>query len=239
MSTLIISRHPFLNFNILATLNLSVRNVHKSYRFGNAKPLHILKGIHIDLPEQGVVSIQGQSGCGKSTLLHLLAGLDRPDSGSISWDNEKISSWNKSRLATWRNASVGFIFQAYHLLPELTALENVALPAALGRRSSEKAHALLEQVGLWNRFHHTPRELSGGEQQRVAVARALMNDPPLLFADEPTGNLDTASATGVIDLLLDLVARKKKCLIIVTHDERIASLAETKFKLSEGILKVV
>ncbi len=156
----------------------------------------------------------------------------------MRWQGESIYAWSRNKLAAWRNLSVGFVFQAYHLFTELTALENVDFPARLARRS-DPAHAahLLDQVGLGSRLHHRPAELSGGEQQRVAIARALRNDPALLLADEPTGNLDTATGREIIDLLLRLHAERGNTLIIVTHDDRIAGLGQRTYRLEEGVLR--
>lgn len=215
---------------------LKLENVKKSYFMG--KEIRVLKGISWEFLEGGFTSICGPSGSGKSTLLHVMGGLDQPNHGKVFWGNEKISTWPAGKLARWRNETVGFIFQAYHLLSELDALENVLLPAALGRKDAEEhARELLRQVGLRDRMHHRPAELSGGEQQRVAIARALVNDPSLILADEPTGNLDKATSAGVIDVLLGLIEQKKKSLIMVTHDADIAAKASLQLRLNEGILE--
>jgi lipoprotein-releasing system ATP-binding protein len=208
----------------------------KTFRLGRTD-LPILKGLDTAFPRQGLSTIQGASGSGKSTLLQILGGLERPDAGEVRWEGESIYSWSRGQLAAWRNLSVGFVFQAYHLFPELSALENVDFPARLARKSNpgESAH-LLERVGLGARLHHRPAELSGGEQQRVAIARALRNNPALILADEPTGNLDVASGHEVIDLLLRLHAEQGNCLIIVTHDDGIAALGERTYRLQDGIL---
>jgi len=155
----------------------------------------------------------------------------------VRWEGESIYGWSRAKLAAWRNLSVGFVFQAYHLFPELSALENVEFPARLARRSDPAQGAeLLDQVGLGSRLHHRPSELSGGEQQRVAIARALRNNPALLLADEPTGNLDAATGHEIIDLLLRLHQERGNCLIIVTHDDRIAALGQRTYRLEEGRL---
>jgi predicted ABC-type transport system involved in lysophospholipase L1 biosynthesis ATPase subunit len=215
---------------------LACAAVHKTFRLGSSE-LPILRGLDLAFPASGLSTIQGASGSGKSTLLQILGGLDRPDAGEVRWRGESIYGWSRGRLAAWRNLTVGFVFQAYHLFPELSALENVEFPARLARRS-DPAHAahLLEQVGLGARLHHRPAELSGGEQQRVAIARALRNDPALLLADEPTGNLDVATGREIIDLLLRLRAERGACLIIVTHDDRVAALGEQRFRLEDGVL---
>lgn len=225
-------------------MSLRVDHLHKSYRMGHAPLLHILRGVNYTFQSSTTFAICGASGCGKSTLLHLLGGLDRPDRGQIFWKDEPISNYSSSKLAEWRNRTVGLIFQSYHLLPELSALENVLLPAALGRTRTSNLHSshvsraekLLEEVGLKKRMHHRPNELSGGEQQRVTIARALMNDPPLLLADEPTGNLDPKTADKVADLIFELAENQKKCLIVVTHDKQLAERASIQLELADGIL---
>ncbi|MFZ5806677.1 MAG: ABC transporter ATP-binding protein [Verrucomicrobiota bacterium] len=215
---------------------LRLEKIKKSYFMG--QEIRVLRGVSMEFSEKGFTAIRGPSGSGKSTLLHLMGGLDHPTAGEIFWRGEKISEWSNAKRAAWRNASVGFIFQSYHLLPELSALENVLLPAALARKSCEKeAKALLDQVGLKKRAHHRPSELSGGEQQRVAIARALVNNPAMILADEPTGNLDGATAQGIMDLLLDLIEQRKKSLIMVTHDAEWARRASLPLRLSEGILE--
>ncbi len=208
----------------------------KTFRLGHTD-LQILNGLETTFPRKGLNTIQGASGSGKSTLLQILGGLETPDSGEVRWEGESIYGWSRGKLAEWRNLSVGFVFQAYHLFPELNALENVEFPARLARRSDPaQSRKLLEQVGLGARLHHRPSELSGGEQQRVAIARALRNNPALILADEPTGNLDVASGHEIIDLLLRLHAERGNCLIIVTHDDRIAALGERRYRLEEGKL---
>jgi lipoprotein-releasing system ATP-binding protein len=208
----------------------------KTFRLGDTR-LEILHGLEAAFPRNRLTTIQGASGSGKSTLLQILGGLEPADAGEVRWEGESIYGWSRGKLASWRNLSVGFVFQAYHLFPELSALENVEFPARLARRG-DPAHAahLLDQVGLGGRLHHRPSELSGGEQQRVAIARALRNNPALLLADEPTGNLDTASGHEIIDLLLRLHEERGNCLIIVTHDDRIAALGRQTYRLEEGKL---
>lgn len=183
--------------------------------------------------------IQGASGTGKTTLLNLLGGLDQPSEGTIYWKGQSLSRMSRSESAIWRNRHVGFIFQSYHLMPELNALENVLLPGWLGRKNPEvKARELLQRVGLSDRLDHLPRELSGGEQQRVAIARALINDPDILLADEPTGNLDSQNGVEILHLLLDLTAQTKKVFILVTHDDAIANRLPLRYLLSNGELKL-
>jgi lipoprotein-releasing system ATP-binding protein len=208
----------------------------KTFRIGKSE-LPILRGIDIAFPGRGLNTIQGASGSGKSTLLQILGGLEAPDRGEVRWRGESIYGWSRARLASWRNLTVGFVFQAYHLFPELTALENVDFPARLARRGDAKLSAhLLDQVGLGSRLRHLPAELSGGEQQRVAIARALRNNPALILADEPTGNLDHATGHGIIDLLLRLHEERQNCLIIVTHDNAIAGLGQQRYRLEDGKL---
>jgi len=223
--------------NANSSFPLACSALHKTFRLGHTD-LQILRGLEASFPRGGLNTIQGASGSGKSTLLQILGGIEPPDSGEVRWQGESIYGWSRAKLAAWRSLSVGFVFQAYHLFPELSALENVEFPARLARRSDPAASAqLLEQVGLGSRLHHRPAELSGGEQQRVAIARALRNDPALLLADEPTGNLDAATGREIIDLLLRLHAERGNCLIIVTHDDRIAALGERIYQLEEGVLK--
>ena len=220
-----------------ADFPLACTALDKTYHLGKKNRLPILRGVEVTFPARGLNTIQGASGSGKSTLLQILGGLEAPDAGEVRWRGESIYSWSRSRLAGWRNLTVGFVFQAYHLFPELTALENVDFPARLSRRGDAEISAqLLEQVGLGSRLHHLPKELSGGEQQRIAIARALRNKPALILADEPTGNLDHATGHGIIDLLLRLHAELQNCVIIVTHDDRIAALGEQRFRLDDGVL---
>jgi len=215
---------------------LTCSALRKTFRLGQTH-LEILRGLETSFPRQGLSTIQGASASGRSRPLQILGGLERPDAGEVRWQGESIYDWSRSQLAGWRNLTVGFVFQAYHLFPELSALENVEFPARLARRSDPALGAhLLEQVGLGSRLYHRPAELSGGEQQRVAIARALRNNPALLLADEPTGNLDKASGHEVIDLLLKLHEERGNCLIIVTHDNAIAALGQQSYRLEEGRL---
>jgi len=208
----------------------------KTFRLGRSE-LPILRGLEVAFPRRGLNTIQGASGSGKSTLLQILGGLEPPDAGEVRWQDESIYRWPRPRLASWRNLTVGFVFQAYHLFPELTALENVDFPARLARRGDTEASAhLLDQVGLGSRLHHQPAELSGGEQQRIAIARALRNNPALILADEPTGNLDHATGRGIIDLLLRIHEERQNCLIIVSHDNAIAALGQQRYLLEDGKL---
>ncbi|HSI83619.1 MAG TPA: ABC transporter ATP-binding protein [Candidatus Methylacidiphilales bacterium] len=218
------------------TVRLWAEGLAKTYTIGSSK-LEVLRGLDVDFPASLSCVIQGQSGSGKSTLLHVLGGLDHPDQGRVMWRGESIYGWSRNKLAEWRNLNVGFIFQSYQLLPELTAWENVDIPAMLARKGSrKKAEELLEMVGLKGRATHMPRQMSGGEQQRVAIARALRNDPQLLLADEPTGNLDPKTGREIVHLLLALQREKQKTLILVTHDESVAAMGHFRFHMRDGQL---
>ena len=214
---------------------ITVRDLKKTLRSGSTS-LEILKGIDLSIPSRQFVVIMGASGSGKSTLLGLLAGLDAPTSGSVAIDGEEISHLNEDALARIRTAKLGFVFQSYQLIPTLTALENVMLPHELHAATdgTPRAKDLLRSVGLEERMHHYPVQLSGGEQQRVALARAFMLRPPVILADEPTGNLDSATGARVMELLLELNQREGTTLILVTHDPSLAALAERKILLRDG-----
>jgi ABC-type lipoprotein export system ATPase subunit len=198
--------------------------------------------VDVEIGRGDFVALRGASGTGKSTLLHLLGGLDTPNAGEILFDGQDVSRYSDRELTHFRNRRVGFVFQAYHLLPELTALENVCLPARLARISVgaavNRAEQLLARVGLQGRLDHKPSELSGGEQQRVAIARALINEPELLLADEPTGNLDSHTGTEIIELLKNLRAEKQMTLVIATHDGKVASSAPRVVELMDGQITV-
>lgn len=216
---------------------LEVRGLSKTYRSG-ANKIEVLSGIDLDLQTGTTTALVGASGAGKSTLMHLLGALDRPTSGTVSFRGENIFNKNDQQLAEFRNKSIGFVFQFHHLLPEFTALENVMMPALIGRvpraKAREKAASLLEDVGLGQRMTHRPGELSGGEQQRVAIARALALDPELLLADEPTGNLDMKTSDGIHAMLTKLQIKKGLTLVIVTHNERLAAAMGTTIHLLDG-----
>lgn len=203
-----------------------------------SQTLKVLRGIDIAIPENSFVSIVGSSGSGKSTLLHLLGGLDYPTSGSVHYRGAELSRLNQTELAAFRNKNLGFIFQFHHLLPEFSALENVFMPGMIAggasRELRQRAGDLLDRFGLGNRLEHRPSELSGGEQQRVAVARALMNQPDVLLADEPTGNLDEANTESLLQILFDLKNEKAFSLVMVTHDRRIAATANQSFNIEGG-----
>jgi ABC-type lipoprotein export system ATPase subunit len=216
---------------------LSARNVSKSYTMGK-RALEVLRNVSLDVARGEFIALRGASGAGKSTLLHLFGGLDVPNGGEIWFGGKNLASASEAQLARLRNARVGFIFQAYHLLPELDALENVCVPARLARVSASQAEKrgrdLLTRVGLGARLDHKPYELSGGEQQRVAIARALMNEPELILADEPTGNLDSHTGQEIVDLLVALRAEKNTTLIIATHDATVAARAPKVIQLTDG-----
>lgn len=224
-------------------ISFEALGIHKSYSQGPDK-LHVLKGVDLRVKSGEVVSIVGPSGAGKSTLLHIIGGLDQPNDGQVLLQGEDVYALNDNKRARLRNKQVGFVFQFYHLLPELTALENVILPLCIYAGSikkkeyNEKAVNLLEQVGLTDRIKHKPNELSGGEQQRVAIARALINEPQILLCDEPTGNLDSQTGQCVIDILMDLSRKNNQTLVIVTHDENIAKLSHRSVKMRDGLLEL-
>jgi putative ABC transport system ATP-binding protein/lipoprotein-releasing system ATP-binding protein len=183
------------------------------------------------------VFLVGASGAGKTTLLYTLAGLERPESGTVEFEGRRLYSGSAASQAKLRNEKMGFVFQGYFLLPELTALENVTLPGLIGGRAKQiVGEASLADVGLAERMHHLPAELSGGEQQRVAIARALTNDPDIIFADEPTGNLDSKTGDTIIDLLLNLAHERKKTLLVVTHDSRLADRGDRQLRIVDGML---
>jgi putative ABC transport system ATP-binding protein len=202
----------------------------------------VLKDIHLSVEPQGFVAIVGPSGSGKTTLLGLLAGLDRPSAGSVTLDGQNLNDLTEDQRARFRSENVGFVFQAFQLIPTLTALENVLVPIELrgamrdggAARAEERAIRLLARVGLADRLHHYPAQLSGGEQQRVAIARAFAGDPKILFADEPTGNLDADTGRAVIDLLVELNREARATLVLVTHDPELARRARRVIRLSGG-----
>src|SRR5213079_974930 len=209
----------------------------QSFRMGSRR-IEVLRGISIDVAPGEIIFICGASGAGKTTLLYTLAGLERPESGTVEFEGRNLYNGPAAAGARFRNKKMGFVFQGYFLLPELTALENVSLPGMIGRLpTKEKASNSLEVVGLGERMHHLPAELSGGEQQRVAIARALTNDPDIIFADEPTGNLDSKTGDAIIDLLLELARDRNKTLLVVTHDARLAELGDRQLHIKDGVLQ--
>jgi ABC transporter, ATP-binding protein len=212
---------------------IEVKDIHKSYG-----KLNVLKGISLKIPEKKVISIIGASGTGKSTLLHILGTLDYPDSGEVLYDNINVATYSSDKLAAFRNNNIGFVFQFHHLLPEFTALENVCIPAWIkgaGKKEAEKrALELLSLMGLKDRISHKPNELSGGEQQRVSVARALVNNPQIVLADEPSGNLDTHTKNELHQLFFSLRDELGQTFVIVTHDNSLAELSDQKILLQDG-----
>lgn len=220
-----------------APILLEAAGLEKSFQLGH-RSVTVLRGVNLTIRRGDFLALRGASGAGKSTLLHLLGGLDEPSAGRVVIDGINLGSMPPRELARVRNRRFGFVFQAYHLLPELDALENVCVPARLARMAIEEAtqrgRTLLERVGLGHRMDHQPNELSGGEQQRVAIARALMNEPELLFADEPTGNLDSHTGEEIISLLCELQAERQATLVIATHDARVAARAPRVVELVDG-----
>jgi predicted ABC-type transport system involved in lysophospholipase L1 biosynthesis ATPase subunit len=216
---------------------LLARDLHKTYNLTKT-PLPVLKGVNFSVQRGEVVSVVGASGAGKSTLLHLLGGLDEPTKGSVTLDGTELFELSRASRARLRSQRIGFVFQAYHLLNEMNALENVSLAGRLAGQSAvtatRKARECLQAVGLGGRLAHRPAQLSGGEQQRVAVARALINDPELLLADEPTGNLDSHTGETIIQLLLNLQKQRGMTLVIVTHDHNIARRAQRVAEIADG-----
>ncbi|MCL4509660.1 MAG: ABC transporter ATP-binding protein [Bacteroidetes bacterium] len=225
-------------------MNLSKRiieasGIYKSYFLGKSE-LRVLKGINFSIDEGEIIAIVGASGAGKSTLLHILGTLDRPTGGTVFYDSVDVFKLDDEKLAKFRSLQIGFVFQFHHLLPEFTAIENVAMPAMItGKKFSEikgAATKLLGEVGLSERTEHRPSELSGGEQQRVAVARALINNPKVILADEPSGNLDSTNAETLHELLLALCRNHGTTFLIATHNDHLTSLAHRVMKIQDGVL---
>lgn len=221
---------------------LEAQNLYKSFPGGPDKgELKVLQGMNLKIDEASITSIVGSSGSGKSTLLHILGGLDRADKGEVFWNGNNISTYKADDLADFRNKYIGFVFQFHHLLPEFTALENVAMPALIAGNSSgeayERAHELLGLFGIAERSDHRPTQLSGGEQQRVSMARALMNNPRVILADEPTGNLDQENTDIILDLLFELREAMGVSVLLITHEKEIASKSDTILELKNGVLE--
>jgi lipoprotein-releasing system ATP-binding protein len=206
-------------------------------------PLTVLDGADISIEQGSISSVVGASGCGKSTLLHILGGLDKPDHGMVSWNKTLIYDMDREAIARFRNQNLGFVFQFHHLLPEFTALENVMMPALIrgidADEASDKAKSLLDNFGILDRAEHRPAQLSGGEQQRVAMGRALMNDPDLILADEPTGNLDERNTDLLLDLLFSLREERDVSILLITHEKNIAQRSDIVYELSHGKLQAL
>jgi putative ABC transport system ATP-binding protein/lipoprotein-releasing system ATP-binding protein len=216
---------------------LIARDLFQSFRMGPRR-IEVLRGISMEIARGEAVFLCGASGAGKTTLLYTLAGLERPESGTVEFAGDRLYAGRSATQAKLRNRRMGFVFQGYFLLPELTALENVMLPGMIGGKARrEAAEAGLAAVGLQERMNHLPAELSGGEQQRVAIARALTNDPEIIFADEPTGNLDSKAGEVIIDLLLKLSRDHDRTLLVVTHDERLARRGDRTLRITDGTLQ--
>ncbi|MDD4980997.1 MAG: ABC transporter ATP-binding protein [Candidatus Omnitrophica bacterium] len=221
---------------------LQAKNIHKVYYNGN-KQLEVLRGVNLNIDKGKLIAIVGPSGAGKSTLLHILGGLDTPTRGEVIFEEKNIYALNETELSGIRNKRIGFVFQFYHLLSEFTVLENVLMPALINyelRVTSyelrKKASGLLEQVGLSERSEHFPNQLSGGEQQRVAIVRALINKPSLLLCDEPTGNLDSKTGDEITALIKKISLENRMAVILVTHNAELAKIADAVYQLRDGIL---
>ena len=230
---------PALRHTILGVPLVEIHDLHKSYQLG-AQQIDILKGISLTVHRREMIAIVGASGAGKSTLLHIMGTLDQPTQGTITYEGQRLHGMSESALADFRNRRLGFVFQFHHLLPEFTALENTYLPALIQRQQKEKAReeakALLNEVGLSHRMNHKPGELSGGEQQRIAVARALIQNPDLVLADEPTGNLDSHTGETLFGILRDLNRRRGTAFVIVTHNEKLSAQSDRLIHLEDGLI---
>lgn len=225
---------------------LDARGIYKSYH-KNRVEVPVLRGVDVEIHESVVTALVGRSGSGKSTLMHLMATLDQPDQGEIFFRGERIDNASRAQRDAYRNQDIGIIFQFYHLLPELSAIENVIAPTMIGRSAwsffrhrkeiRHRAEAMLDRVGLLHRASHKPCEMSGGEMQRAAIARALMTDPALLLADEPTGNLDTETGRDILKLLAELNGDDGLTIVMITHDESIAADADICYRMQDGMLQ--
>lgn len=214
---------------------IDATNIFKSYN-----QLDVLKDVSLSIEEGEIVAIVGKSGAGKSTLLHILGTLDRPTKGEVTLDGKQVSKLSDRELSAFRNNYIGFVFQFHHLLPEFTAIENIMIPALISKKpkkqATERATELLNYLGIQDRKTHKPSQLSGGEQQRVAVARALMNEPKVIFADEPSGNLDTQTSRELHELFVNLNNDLKQTFVIVTHNNELASLADRSIQMKDGVI---
>jgi len=225
---------------------LDAKNIYKSYTVNKNDSLSVLKGISLAISEGEITAIVGPSGAGKSTLVHILGLLDRPTEGEVNFDGKNITSLKDEEASAIRNQKIGFVFQFHHLLPEFTALENVLMPALIAglrprrgkslKTETDRAKSLLSDAGLSERINHKPSELSGGEQQRVAVARSLMNSPKIIFADEPSGNLDSENADKLHNLIFDLRAKYNQSFVIVTHNKELAARADRIITMADGMI---
>lgn len=217
-------------------IQLIARDLHRSFRIGRT-PISVLRGISLEIAGGEAIFLCGASGAGKTTLLYTLAGLETPESGTVEFEGRSLYEIGGDRLAKLRNSRMGFVFQSYFLLPELTAIENVLVPSMIaGKDATGRAAELLERVGLADRMQHLPAELSGGEQQRVAIARSLINDPAILFADEPTGNLDSKNGDAILEILLGVARADRRTLVVVTHDEHLARRGDRLLRIEDGQL---
>jgi lipoprotein-releasing system ATP-binding protein len=219
---------------------LNINNVYKSFPTSDGQVLEVLNGVNFCLEEKSIASIVGTSGSGKSTLLHIIGGLDKADSGQVVWNNQDITHWDEFKMAEFRNNQMGFIFQFHHLLPEFTAIENVMIPAIINgkseSRSKQLAYDLLNDFGLARRLEHRPNQLSGGEQQRVAMARALINEPSFILADEPTGNLDDQNTEQILSHLIRLRDQHSVAILMVTHEKEIAQSGDVIWEMKDGLI---
>lgn len=216
---------------------LEAKNIHKSYKNGEKK-LDVLNGFALELREKEIITITGQSGCGKSTALNILGTLDLPDSGNIIIENKRVDGLNNKQLSILRNKSIGFVFQFHYLLPEFSALENVLIPTWIKDKlsNSDYAESLFSDLGLSSKLDSFPNQLSGGERARIALIRGIVNKPRILFADEPTGNLDEANASNLIQLLMKINEKYNQAIVITTHNPKVAKIGNKKFKLEKGKL---
>jgi ABC-type lipoprotein export system ATPase subunit len=221
----------------MSDVMIETLDLHRSYRIGR-KSIEVLHGIDLSIHRGERVFLCGPSGAGKTTLLYTLAGLEQPERGRVRIDGSDLYGMARREQARFRNQRIGYVFQNYHLLPELTALENVAVPGAIAwKDTSEAALKALDRVGLSNRADHLPAELSGGEQQRVAIARAIVNEPKVLFADEPTGNLDSRNSAEIMKILLDLASERGVTLVVVTHDQNLAKVGDRTLIIQDGSIR--
>lgn len=219
---------------------LTCTNIHKSFQKRDEDKLEILKGISLSIEERKINVIIGKSGVGKSTLLHILAGLDKPDNGSVNFGEVDLNKMKDEEVSKFRNQNLGFVFQFHHLLPEFTALENISIPQMIGgvdkNIADNRSRELLDVIGLADRWNHNPSELSGGEQQRIAIARALANNPKIIFADEPTGNLDTGNSSIIHELIIKLRDELDLTFLMVTHNKELMNIGDRIIEMRDGMI---